>query len=402
MFYKALEGVKVIEYGNFVSAPFCSKIFADLGADVIKIEEPSYGDEARSSAPFLGNIPGLDRSGLFLYLNMNKLGITLNLRKNKGKQILDELLKHTNIFVENNPPQKMEELGFSFKHLKQINPSIIMTSITPFGQTGIYSEYKSCELLIAHMGGAGYASLRDANIWQEPLKLPAHVFEFQAGLSAAAATMGELYQQRLTGSGEHIDVSEQESVVQNLGPQLSRYCYEKQIVSRTDRLDRAPYHILPCKNGYIAHAFSTERQWRLFLEVMGNPDWGDNELFKDSKSRAEYWDSLKLLILEWTMEHTVDEIYRLSQERGAPIGAVYTAEDVVNSRQLEARDFIAEIQHPKSGKLKYPGVPYRFSDIPKGILSAAPLLGQHNEEIYCKRLGYNKDDLAKLQESGII
>lgn len=402
MFYKVLDGVRVIEYGNLVSAPFCAKILADLGAEVIKIEEPDHGDEARRREPFLGDIPGLERSGLFLYLNTNKLGTTLNLKTTTGKKIFAELLKEANILVENNPPNKMAELGISYEHIQEINLGIIMTSITPFGQTGPYKDYKGGELVNAHMGGAGYASTREVDISQEPIKQAMHLFSFQAGLSAAAGTLGALYYQSVTGLGKQVDVSEQECVIQNLFVPVFRYCYGKQIVSRTDHLDKAPFHVLPCKDGYIYHAFMQELQWQRFVEVMGHPDWADNELFKDYQTRAQYWDGLKPLILAWTMEHTMDEVYRASQERGAPVGAVYTAKDILNSRQTAARGFIVEVEHPECGNLKYPGVPYRFSETTREALASAPLLGQHNEEIYCGRLGYTKRELVKLKEAGVI
>ena len=401
MFYKILEGVKIVEYGKLISAPFCAKILADLGAEVIKIEEPDRGDDTRRREPFLNDVPGVERGGLFQYLNMNKLGITLNLRTSTGKKIFGELLRNTDILVENNPPKRMEELEITYEYVKQINPRIVMTSITPFGQTGPYKDYSGCELVIAHMGGVGYQSAREVDISQEPIKLPAHVLSFQAGLSAAVATTGALYHQSVTGLGEQLDVSEQESIFQNLTAML-RYYYDKQIVSRTDILDRAPYHVLPCKDGYILHANMEEYEWRSFVELMGHPDWADNELFKDYATRARYWDALRPLLLNWTMEHTVDEIYRGSQERRSPIGAVYTAKEMLNDRQMAARGFFVEVEHEQVGTLKYPGVPYLFSEIQREVPVAAPLLGQHNEEIYCGRMGYTRHDLVKLKEAGVI
>ena len=401
MFYKVLNGVKVVEYGNLISAPFCAKILADLGADVIKIETPDRGDDARREEPFLRDIPGSDRSGLFQYLNMNKMGITLNPETATGKKLFSELLRNADIFVENNPPKKMKRLELIYKYVKQINPRIVMTSITPFGQTGPYKDYKGGELIIEHMSGAGYQSAREVDISQEPIKLPAHIFSFQAGLSASVATVGALFHQSLTGIGTYLDVSEQESIIQNLHAML-RYYYDKQIVSRTDVLDRAPSHILPCKDGYIHHANMEESQWQRFVELMGSPDWAESELFKDYPTRSKYWDALRPLLLDWTMEHTMDEIYRGSQERGSAIGAVYTAKEMLNDRQMAARGFFVEVEHPENGKLKYPGVPYRFSGIPREVPVAAPLLGQHNEEIYCGRMGYTKHDLVKFKESGVI
>jgi crotonobetainyl-CoA:carnitine CoA-transferase CaiB-like acyl-CoA transferase len=401
VFYKVLDGVKVIEYGNLVSAPFCAKILADMGAEVIKIEAPCCGDDSRRMEPFLKDVPGLERSGLFQYLNMNKMGITLNPEITSGKKIFRELLKNADIFVENNSPGRMKELELSYDYVKLINPRMVMTSITPFGQTGPYKNYKGGELIIAHIGGIAYDSVREADISQEPIKAPAHLFSFQAGLSAATATVGALFRQSVTGEGIQLDVSEQESIIQDMHS-LFRYYYNKQVVSRTDILDRAPAHILQCKDGYIHHANMEEAEWWRFVELMGNPEWAKNELFKDYTTRSQYWDALKPLILDWTKEHTIDEIYRGAQERGSAIGAVYTAKEMLKDRQMAARGFFVEVEHTKLGKLTYPGVPYRFSDIPRETPVAAPILGQNNEEIYCKRLGYTKQDLIKLNETGVI
>ena len=401
MFYKVLEGVRVVEYGTLITAPFCAKILADLGAEVIKIEEPCCGDDTRRQQPVLKDIPGIERSGLFQYLNMNKKGITLNLETATGKKILGELLKGADIFVENNPPKRMKELEVTYQSIKQINPRIVMTSITPFGQTGPYKDYKGGELIVEHLGGIGYASAREVNIEKEPIKLPGHIFGFQAGLSAAVGTMGALLNQSVTGEGAYLDVSEQDSIVQNLHAML-RYYYNKQVVSRTDVLDRAPAHILPCKDGYIHHANMEEYQWKRFVEVMGNPEWAENELFKDYKTRSKYWDALRPLMVDWLKDCTMEEIYRRSQENGSAVGAVYTAKDMLNDRQLAARGFFVDIEHPANGKLKFPGVPYRFEEMKREIPIAAPLLGQNNKEVYCDCLGYSGDDLVKLKEAGVI
>lgn len=401
MFYKVLDGVKVIEYGNLISAPFCAKIFADMGAEVIKIEQPCCGDDSRRMEPFMNDIPGLERSGLFQYLNMNKKGITLNPETATGRKILLQLLKEADVFIENNPPKRMKALKLDYARVKQVNLRIVMTSITPFGQTGPYKDYKSSELINAHMGGVGYDSVREVDISREPIKAPAHIFGFQAGLSAATATVAAVFQQSVTGEGTYLDVSEQESIIQNMHS-VFRYYYNKQIVNRTDVLDRAPAHILPCKDGYIHHANMEESEWWRFVDLMGNPEWAKNELFADYTLRSQYWDALKPLILDWTKDHTMDEIYRGSQERGSAIGALYTAKDMLSDRQMAARGFFVEADHPEIGKLQYPGVPYRFSGIPKEQPSTAPLLGQNNEEILCGDLGYTKKDLVKFREAGVI
>lgn len=402
MFYKVLDGVKVVEFGNFISAPFCAKILADLGAEVIKIEDPRCGDSSRRAAPFLHDIPGLENSGLFQYLNMNKLGITLNPVAAIGAEIFSVLLKSADVFVENNPPKQMKQLGLTYRFVKEINPRIVMTSITPFGQTGPYKDFQSCELVSAHIGGVGYISMREGDISKEPIKLPAHLFNFQAGLSAAVATLSSIFRQSNTGLGEQLDVSEQESVIQNLNSSIARYAYGGQIMARTDAAGHAPFHILPCKDGFICAAFVEEAEWRRFVEVMGHPEWADNELFKDFASRAKYWDALKPLMVEWTMQYNEEEIYRRSQEKAVPLGAVRTAHQVLEDKQMAARQFFVDIESENTGKLTFPGVPYRFSEIQKEAPSPAPLLGQHNEDIYCGRLGYTKRDLNRLKEAGVI
>ena len=402
MFYKVLDGLKVIEYGNFISAPFCAKILADLGAEVIKIEEPCRGDDSRRQAPFLNDIPSLENSGLFQYLNMNKLGITLNLETATGMKMFSELLKSADVLLENNSPEKMKKLKLSYRQIKQINPRIIMTSITPFGQTGPYKDYESCELINAHMGGVGYISMREGDISKEPIKLPAHLFSFQAGLSAAVATLSSIFRQTTTGLGEQLDFSEQESVIQNLNSSIARYAYAGQIMARTDAAGHAPFHILPCKDGFICAAFVEEAEWRRFIEVMGHPEWADNELFKDFTSRAKYWDALKPLMVEWTMKYTEEEIYRRSQEKAVPLGAVRTAHQVLQDKQMAARQFFVDINRKDTGILTFPGVPYRFSEIQMEKPVAAPLLGQHNEEIYCGRMGYTRGDISRFKEAGVI
>lgn len=402
MFYKVLDGVKVIEFGHLISGPFCAKILADLGAEVIKIEDPC-GDEARKQEPFLGGVAGLERSGLFLYLNMNKKVITLNPETETGRRIFTQLLSNADIFVENNSQKKMKHLKFTYTQVKKINPRIIMTSITPFGQTGPYKDYKGGELVMTEMGGVGFLSTRELDTSRAPIKYPAHLFSHQAGLSAAVATLGALLYHHGTNSGEQLDISEQECVIPDVMNPVYSYSYTKRIASRAGPLSVAPHHLLPCKDGYIHNGFVREEHWRKFVdEVMGHPAWADKEIFKDYQTRAKHWDELKPLILEWTMPRTVDEIYRTSQEHRIPIGAVYSPEQVLQDRQMAARGFFVEIDSHVTGNLKYPGVPYIFSDIPKEAPTAAPTLGQNNEEIYCTRLGYTKSDLVKMEEAGII
>ena len=397
----ALEGVKVIEYGSLISAPYCSKLLADLGAEVIKVEQPGQGDIARRRGPFLDDTPGSERSGFFLYLNTNKLGVTLNLEKATGRKVFQKLVKDADILIEDTRPGKMDSLRLGYSDLKSLNPALIMTSITPFGQTGPYKDYKGSDLTGWHMGGGGYITPRYAGTTeQEPLRVMQSA-SFLAGINAAVATMCALQVQRHTGLGQQVDLSQLEVMFLALGLFAPYWSYAHWSVTRAARAEYAPVHFLKCKDGWVFLHVAEPHHWQRWLDIMGNPEWADEELFKDSISRAEHWESLEPLMTEWTMKHTKAEIFELAREK-IPFAPVNSMAEVVGSKQLKERGFFIDVEHPKAGKLTYPGAPYKFPRTPWAIHRPAPLLGQHNEDVYCKQLGYTREDLVKMYEAGII
>ena len=399
---QALAGLKVVELGHLISGPYCAKLLADLGAEVIKIEEPGTGDQARAFAPFLNDIPHPERSALFSYLNTNKLSITLDVKTAIGKEILHRLLGEADILVENNPPLLMAEWGLSYDSLSKRHPRLIMTSITPFGQTGPYRDYKGGELITYHVSGGGHTTPRFAEAGQAPLRLGGRLTEFYTGQSAAVATMCAIWARERTGEGQQLDISAQESFINNCWAFFTYYIFDNDIVTRLGRPRWAPMAVLPCKDGYVSFQFQSEAQWQSLVEVMGHPDWAENELFKDQWSRADNWDALSLLMGEWLSQHGKQEFFHAAQAKRCPVGPVNTAEDVLNSEHLAAREFFVEIEHPEIGKMTYPSAPYKLSGTPWRLECPAPLLGQHNESIYCQRLSYKKKDLVKMRGLGII
>ena len=399
---RALEGLKVVEYGQFISGPYCAKLLADLGAEVIKIEEPGVGDKSRSFGPFLNHIPHTERSGLFSYLNTNKLGITLDIRSVTGKKILHQLLEQTDIFVENNPPHLMVRRGLEYEYLSKVNPRLIMTSITAFGQSGPYKEYKACELTTYHASGAGYSTPRFAEPGQAPLKTGGRLTEFYAGQNAALATMCGVLAREMTKKGQHVDISVQECFINKNWLGFPYWFFSNEVVVRSGRQPWAPMGILPCKDGYVSFQFHTEEQWHSLVELMDNPDWAENELFKEQFARGDNWDALKLLMEEWLSGQNKQEFFHAAQAKRCPVGPVNTMDEVLNCEHLAARGFFAEIEHPEMGKVKCPSAPYKFSETPWRLDRPAPLLGQHNEDIYCKRLGYRKKALVKMRGTGVI
>ena len=398
----ALQDVKVVEYGNLISAPFCSKLLADLGAEVIKVEPPGEGDVARRRGPFLDDILGSERSGLFLYLNTNKRGVTLNLEKATGRQVFKELIRNTDILIEDTQPGKLSDLGLGYSDLKSLNPSLVMTSITPFGQTGPYKNYKGSDLTGWHMGGIGYVTPRFAStIEQEPLRVM-QMADFVTGITGAVATMCALRAQRRTRRGQQVDVSQLEAINILGAPIISRYIYEYWSPSRVSVPHHAPTHFIKCKDGWVFSECTEEQQWQRFVDMMGNPGWAEEELFQDGELRSKYWESLEPLILDWTMKHGKAEIFAAAKEKKIPLAPANSLSEVVGNKQLLERRFFVDVEHAKAGRLTYPGAPYKFSRTPWAIRRPAPLLGQHNRDVYCNQLGYSQGELVKMYQAGII
>ena len=398
----ALDDVKILEYGESISAPYCSKLLADLGAEVIKIEKPFAGDSVRRRGPFLSDIPGPDRSGLFLYLNSNKYGVTLDLEKPTGREVFKKLVEDADIFIEDTRPGTLDAMGIGYKDLENINPSLIVTSVSAFGQNGPYKHYRGSDLINWHMGGPGYVTPHWAGTTeQEPLKAMQSA-SFVTGISAAIATMCALNVQRNKQGGQQVDVSQLESTATMFGYCLAYWPYEHRSDTRASKPAVAPENFIECKDGWVCLRVVEEHHWQKFVEAIGSPDWATHDLFKDMYSRAEHWESLQPLLTAWAMEHTKKEIFELAKRIKVPIGPLYSMEEVVNNPHLKERDFFVGIEHPETGEIAYPGAPYIFPKTPWAIRMPAPTLGQHNPDIYCDRLGYTREELVKMYEVGII
>ena len=399
---KGLGHLKILELCNLVAGPYSTKLLADLGAEVIKIEPPGAGDDARRRGPFLQDNPHPELSGLFLYLNTNKLGVTLDVTTNTGKNILIDLIKQTDIFVEDRPPATMEELGLTYEDLRKVNPKLVMTSITPFGQTGPYRDYKAYELNSYHAGGEGYLlPTQSPDLSREPVKGGGLAGDCVCGLSAAIATLAAAYRMGATGLGQHIDVSKQDVLMTMALLEVAMFANMGIVRNRIERPLLMPTP-MECQDGYIMVSALTDREWGSVVEFMGNPAWAEDERFSQWLSRHLSGDEINPPVREFVKQYKKEELFHQLQNKAIAAAPVNTAEDLVKSPQTEARGFFAEIDHPKAGKLKYPTAPYKFSRTPWKAERAAPLIGEHNEFVYCDRLGYDKRDLVAMKEAGII
>ncbi len=401
---RALDGVKVIEYAGFVSGPYCGKLLADLGAEVIKIEPPGTGDEARMRGPFLQDIPHADGSGLFLYMNTNKLGITLDLESSIGKTIFKQLISGADILIEDKPPGKMKELGLDYDTLKEINSRLVMTSITPFGRTGPYRDYKAYHLNTYHASGAGYLlPIGSPNLDREPIKGPGLIGEYDAGMSAAVATLGALYWCGISSRGQHIDISKQEALMSLDKIEFDRFPDEGRNPTRGPLTGRPSMVLVRGKDGGDVLLGSVmDNQWPDLVGAIGNPEWVKDEKFSTERCRLEHAVELQDRLSEWAQEYTSDELFHKLQGAKSPSATLNSAQKFLDSPQTEARGFLVEIDHPVAGKLKYPSRPYHFSKTPWMVERPAPLIGQHNKEVLCHRLGYTEQELVRLKEAGVI
>jgi crotonobetainyl-CoA:carnitine CoA-transferase CaiB-like acyl-CoA transferase len=398
-----LNHIKVVDLSSFVAGPFCAKLFSDFGAEVIKVEQPRVGDEARRRGPFLNDTPNPELSGTFLYLNTNKLGVTLDLETAAGRDIFKKLIADADILIEDKQPGEMKRLGLDYETLKKINPSLIMTSITPFGQEGPYRDYKSYHLNTYHASGQGYLlPMNSPNLEREPVRGPGFIGEYDGAMSAAIAILAALYWRDGGGTGQYIDISKQHAMMHLEKSQLRRYSDNGKNPDRTG-MGRLLETILQGKDGnYILIVLSSEIQWRGIYEAMGRPEWGQEYPFNTQAGRQEFFFELLNLLQEWANNYTAEEIFHLIQENKSACAPTYTAEQFFNSPQTQARQFLLEIEHPVAGKLQYPGWPYQFSNVSWRTTQPAPLLGQHNEAVFCERLGYSKQELVKLKEAGVI
>jgi CoA:oxalate CoA-transferase len=400
---RALKGIKVIEYSDFVCGPYCGKLLAMMGAEVIKIEKPGLGDRSRSWGPFPENLPHPEKSGLFLFLNANKDSITLNVVSDAGLKILKELLKWADVLIEDHSVKEISRMGLSYRKLKKLNPRLVMTAITPFGQTGPLKDYRGNDLIAINAGSEAFGNpdegVKDPES-QPPLKGTYHAADIVCGLSAAVCTMSAVIAQRISGLGQFIDLSQQEAIASTGRQQLAYYAVQGETPSREWGRKKFGGFLYPCKDGYVVIWIGPH--YPRVMKMLGDPAWSKEEMFANPLLRNQYIVELNQLITAWTQEHTAQEINDLAIVQGVPCSLVRSIKDLVNDEQLAYRQFWQVVDHPVAGKFKYPGPPFKHSATPGKIERPAPLLGEHNDKVYSGMLGYSRMDLVRMRQAGVI
>ncbi|MBQ11162.1 MAG: hypothetical protein CMJ45_06405 [Planctomyces sp.] len=400
----ALGDVKVLDLTNLVAGPYCTKLLADYGADVIKVEIPGLGDGARRLGPFPGDVPHREKSGLFLHLNTNKQSITLDLKTEAAGILVRELIKEADIVVESFRPGTMAQLGLNYESLRSINPTLVMTSISNFGQTGPYRDYRLTDVMVYGMGGEMYST---GIAEREPVKLGVNVLLYQAGATASVATMGALFAAREQGIGQHVDVSIMETQAGSIDRRMSAligFQYTGEITGRNPWGSGAgyPFGAIPCSDGYFEVSAGRGYFPRAVSMVGSPPELDDPKWYAPgAQMDMELKQEFDTMLLTWSLERTKAEAWATAQESRVLSAPLNTMGDLVADPEFNRRGAFAEIEHPVAGTLKYPARPFIMNDSPWSIRRPAPLLGEHNSEVL-SRLGYTAGDVVRLRQQGVI
>jgi crotonobetainyl-CoA:carnitine CoA-transferase CaiB-like acyl-CoA transferase len=406
---------RVLDLTN-MDGHLCGRILADLGADVVKVEKPG-GDPGRRIGPFYQQTPNRERSLFWLAYNANKRSVTLNLDSGDGRQILKRLARKADFLIESFPPGYMDELGLGYGPLSEINPRMIYTSITPFGQTGPYKNFKASDLVVMAMSGLLYMTGCPG---EAPLRISFPQSFLLAAAHAAAASMIAYFHRETTGRGQHVDVSARECVLWEISNAVPSWKLNQKILKRvgsymSGRWANIKQKLLwKCRDGYVVFyiisggfGVKTNRgivAWLqeegLATELLKGVDWTD---FDMSKQTQEVQDQMEAPIAELFSRHTKAELYNEALKRRIMLCPVSTARDICENTQLQARNFWVEVEHPEiPARISYPGPFAKLSETPLAIARKAPLPGEHNLEIYEKELALCQRDLRLLRQSGII
>lgn len=399
----ALDGLRVVEVGDFISAAYCTKLLADLGADVIKIEPPG-GDSSRRYGPFRGDIPDSEGSGLFVYLNTNKRDVAVDLRTPAGRAILDGLLGSADVLVENLDRETLAAFGLEHAGLQARFPSLIVTSISAFGRRGPRSHYRGHGL---QASAGSTVAFRTGAPGRAPLIKPLNEPEFLGGLHGAVGTLVAHRYQAATWRGQHVDIAIQDVLAAvTSGQGLAASVAGTRPVGQGRSGHRVgagyPWMVLPVADGYMEFICLQDRQWRAFLDALGDPEWGRDPRFAERFARGQFADELDGLILQTVGRLTRAELWQLCRERMVPFQPVHRIDELVESDHLRERNFFQTAVDGAGRPMTVPGPPYKLSGTPWVLRTPAPRFGQHTADVLMRELGLSPRELMALSRAGVI
>lgn len=392
----ALEGIRVLDLSNVLSAPLGASILGDLGAEVIKVERPKTGDAARFNNPVKDGV-----STYFLNFNRSKKGVTLNMKAEEGKQILRELIKTADVLIENFRPGVMDKLGFSYEEVSKINPRIIYASVSGFGQNGPYAHRAGYDPVAQAMSGLMSVT---GDPGGKSYRCGASIADVMAGQNLAMGILVALYHRMQTGRGQQIDVALTDVCIIGMSSVNLNYLTHGTVPQPLGNgyVASAPGDSYPTKDGQFVTLAGNQSQWVTMCGVLGHPEWVDMPEYATNADRVNNKPSLNKRLSEVTVNYTTDEIVDLLLAAGLPAGPILDVGQVVNNEHFAgAREMFATVEDPKLGETKIMNQSFKMSETNPYVRSRAPLLGEHNGEIL-QSLGYSEEDIERLAAGGII
>jgi crotonobetainyl-CoA:carnitine CoA-transferase CaiB-like acyl-CoA transferase len=392
---KALEGIKVVDLSRILSGPYCTMLLADMGAEVIKIETPAGDDTRAWGPPFISG-----ESAYFLSVNRNKKSMVLNLKTELGKKVLLRMIEDADVVVENFRPGTLERLGLGYEKLKEVNPGIILASISGFGQTGPYAKKPGYDVIAQGMGGLMGVTGEPG---RAPVKVGYSIADVGSGMWAAFGIMSALWARQRTGQGQWVDASLLETMIS-----WQTYISGNYFASGNNpkpmggaHPNIVPYQVFEAADGYFNLAVGNDSLWKTFCDATGLTDLKEHADYVTNAKRVENRDQLVPLLQEIFLTKTVKEWCELMDQAQVPAGPVYTVEEVFKDPHVIARDMLVEMEHPTAGTIQMSGIPVKLSATPGTIETPPPLLGEHTAEVL-RNLGYSDEQIRILVENGVV
>ena len=393
-----LEGIVILDLTRVLAGPYCCALLADMGATVIKIENPKGGDDSRHMGPFIN-----DNSVYYANFNRSKYGCTINFKAPEGKEMFKEMVKQADVVIENYRPGTMEKLGLGYDDvLSKINPSLIYGAVSGFGQTGPYSRRAGYDIIGQAMGG-----MMSTTGWPggEPTRVGTPIGDVLGGLNLCIGVLAALVNRVKTGKGEKVDVALVDSVAAAMENITMIYQATGRIPQRIgNRYESTyPYDSFPAKDGNVIIGTANNKLYDILCDVMGKPELKTDPKFKDVKDRVANHVEMRKIVSAWTSQYTIDEVVETLNKAGVPSCQVNTLDRLVKEPQVAGdRKMFPEMDQPGIGKLNITAAPQHFTRTKACIRKAAPLLGEDNAAIFKKFLGYDAAKLAELKEKGVI
>ncbi len=393
----ALDGIRVLDLTRVLAGPYCTMFLGDLGAEVVKVEQPGIGDDTRGwGPPFAAG-----ESAYFLSVNRNKKSLTVDLKTQGGQEVLRQLAQKADVLIENFRPGAMERFGLGEKELRADNPRLIYASLSAFGADGPMRDYPGYDLIVQAWGGLMSITGRPDG---EPTKVGVAIVDIVAGLMLGQAVVSALYAREKLGVGQKIDTSLLEAQVACLVNAGSNYLVSGQIPRRYGNAHPSivPYQSFETADGHLVIGVASESIWKRFCQALGRSELAEDSRFAKNAQRVENRVELLKLLAEIFSSRDSKTWTEILQDADVPCAPVQTVDQVFNDPQVIQRGMVAEMEHPRAGRIRMAGIPVKFTATPATLRLSPPLLGEHTEKVLEDWLGMSKEEISGMREKGIL